>query len=321
MNPIDFLVHQMMLPILEKSYALTGNYGWAIIFLTVIIRMLLLPLTMQSYYSTREMQKLQPKLKKIQERYKGKPEELNKHMVKLYKEHKVNPLGGCLPMLVQMPFLFALYGSLIGENFKKMLAAPGVEKSFLILPDLTHLGLYEKMVSMLHAAVEGAAFYLGDPEIAGKAASMLHPENIILLALFTLSTVVQQKIMMPPPGADTDPRQAAIQKQMQVMMPIMITSMFIMIPLPTGIFLYLVVSNLIGIGQYAYLNWHSKRRDAMQAATIAKNGSKLDDEDDEDERETVSASVTAGTTSESEADEGASRYKVKKSTKKKKKRK
>ena len=286
MNPIDFLVHQMMLPILEKSFALTGNYGWAIIFLTVIIRMLLLPLTMQSYYSTKEMQKLQPKLKKLQERYKNKPEELNKQMVALYRDHKVNPLGGCLPMLIQMPFLFALYGALIGKEFTAMLKAAG-NNSFYVLPDLTHLGLYEK--------------------------GLVYWENIALLTLFTLTTVLQQKIMMPPPGPDADPRQVAIQKQMQVMMPIMITAMFIMIPLPTGIFLYLVVSNLIGIGQYAYLNWHSARRDA-QEATKPKQPEPIE----EDEPPAGAALAFASPEGTPPLAGSPNRPKVKKATKKKK---
>ena len=84
MNPIDFLVAKMMLPIVETCYSITGNYGWAIVLLTVIIKMVLMPLTVQSYYSMKAMQKIQPKLKKIQERYRGKPEELNKQMMMLY---------------------------------------------------------------------------------------------------------------------------------------------------------------------------------------------------------------------------------------------
>ena len=315
MNPISFLVHQMMLPILEKSYHLTGNYGWAIIFLTVLIRMLLLPLTMQSFYSTREMQKLQPKLKKIQEKYKNKPEELNKHMIELYKEHKVNPLGGCLPMLVQMPFLFALYGSLTSMEFKFLLAK-STSRAFLILPDLTHLGLYQK----LHPALQSLVESLTTAGLSGPfpQPGELHIENIVLLALFTISTVVQQKMMMPAPTPDADPRQVAVQKQMQVMMPIMITSMFVMIPLPTGIFLYLVVSNLIGIAQYAYLNWHSKRRDAMQAATISKNvSSKIDDEEDTRVRPEQGKAKGEGGDSP-KSGESPNRYKVKKGSKKKK---
>ncbi len=276
MNPIDFLVHHMMLPILQKSYDIAGNYGWAIIFLTVIIRMILLPLTMQSYYSMKAMQQLQPKLKKIQERYRNKPEELNKRMIELYKEHKVNPLGGCLPLLIQMPFLFALYASLTSKDFTALLNAPGVQKAFLLFPDLTHLGLKAP------AAAGGAIYW----------------ENVALLALFTLTTVLQQRTMTPPPSPDADPRQVAIQKQMSVMMPIMITAMFLIIPLPTGIFLYLVVSNLIGILQYAFLNAQSKRREAMQASGLSKSTSgKYDDLDDDD---TSSVSNKSGKSGKSE---------------------
>lgn len=295
MNPIDFLVDKMMLPILEKAFAVTGSYGWAIVFLTLIIRMVLLPLTMQSYYSMKSMQKIQPKLKKIQERYKNKPEELNKRMIALYRENKVNPLGGCLPLLVQMPFLFALYAALIGEKFKAMLAVPEVSKSFFFMPDLARVGIYSD--------------------------TGLHLDNLFLLAAFTLSTIVQQKTMTPAPSPDADPRQVAIQKQMAVMMPIMITVMFLIIPVPTGIYLYLVVSNLIGIGQYVFLNHHSARREALAAANNPSTHA-ADDllEDDDDEAEAVSVTASSNGTPADDAS-AEQKYRVKKSGKKKKKRK
>jgi YidC/Oxa1 family membrane protein insertase len=296
MNPIDFLVDKMMLPILEKAFTVTGSYGWAIVFLTLIIRMVLLPLTMQSYYSMKSMQKIQPKLKKIQERYKNKPEELNKRMIALYRENKVNPLGGCLPLLVQMPFLFALYAALIGEKFKAMLAAPEVSKSFFFMPDLARVGIYSSDTG-------------------------LYLDNLFLLAAFTLSTIVQQKTMTPAPSPDADPRQVAIQKQMAVMMPIMITVMFLIIPVPTGIYLYLVVSNLIGIGQYVFLNHHSARREALAAANNPSTHAAddlLEDDDDEAEAVSVTASSNGTPADDASADQ---KYRVKKSGKKKKKRK
>lgn len=292
MHPINFLVDKMMLPVLESAFNVTGSYGWAIVFLTVLIRLLLLPLTMQSYYSMKGMQQLQPKLKKIQERYKGKPEELNKRMIELYREHKVNPLGGCLPMILQMPFLFALYASLIGEKFTQMLAASG-DKSFLVLTDLSRMGVWEKGV--------------------------IHWDNVILLALFAGSTVLQQRTMTPPPSPDADPRQAAIQKQMAVMMPIMITSMFLIIPVPTGIYVYLVLSNLIGIAQYAFLNVHSKRREEKMA--LAQSNRPIEIERDSEQNPVVHVSASAAEASvESDLDENQ-KHRVKKSVKKKKKRK
>lgn len=296
MNPIDFLVDKMMLPILESAHNITGSYGWAIVFLTVIIRMVLLPLTMQSHFSMREMQKIQPKLKKIQERYKGKPEELNKRMVALYKEHKVNPLGGCLPLVIQMPFLFALYRSLIGKDFTAMLKASG-HTSFLFLSDLAKVGVY----------------------VEGK----LHFDNILLLAAFTISTIVQQKYMTPAAAPDADPRQAAVQKQMKFMMPIMITVMFLIIPVPTGIYLYLVISNLIGIAQYAFLNHQSERRDAKQAEAIksgtAQNTAKVRNEVEDENSQMIDAKTESNQEKTPESD--ANKHRVKKGTKKKKRRK
>ena len=93
-----------------KSLHLTGlNYGIILILFAFLIRVLTGPLTKKSFQSSQKMQTVQPKMKKIQEKYKGDSQRLNQEMVKLYKEEGVNPLGGCLPMLVQMPLLFSLF--------------------------------------------------------------------------------------------------------------------------------------------------------------------------------------------------------------------
>lgn len=282
MNPIDFLVEKMMLPIVETCFAMTGNYGWAIVLLTVIIKMVLMPLTVQSYYSMKAMQKIQPKLKKIQERYRNKPEELNKQMMQLYREHKVNPLGGCLPMLIQMPFLIALYASLIGSQFKKMLESSG-NKSFLFMDDLAKIGV-----------MQGNTPYW---------------DNLVMVALFGITTWLQQKIMTPP--TPEDPQQAAMQRSMAAM-PIIITAMFLFFPVPSGVFVYLVVSNLITIAQYAFLNQQSAARESQLAVA---GGPALNPMDP----------VNTGTEAHSEdGDEPAvviGKYRVKKTAKKKKKRK
>ncbi|MFC0904672.1 YidC/Oxa1 family membrane protein insertase [Clostridium sp. MT-14] len=85
------------------------NYGIAIILLTVIIRTLLLPLYIKQYRSTSKMGEIQPKMKKLQEKYKNDNEKLNQHMMELYRENNINPAGGCLPLLLQIPILFSLY--------------------------------------------------------------------------------------------------------------------------------------------------------------------------------------------------------------------
>ena len=85
------------------------NYGWAIIIFGILIKVILYPLTRHSYQSMKEMQALQPKMTAMREKYKGDPQKLNEETMKLYKTHGVNPMGGCLPLLLQMPVLFALF--------------------------------------------------------------------------------------------------------------------------------------------------------------------------------------------------------------------
>jgi YidC/Oxa1 family membrane protein insertase len=98
-----------LLSVLNFFYSYVGNYGLAIILLTVIIKILFWPLTHKSYSSMKAMQQLQPEMQKIREKFKNDKEKLNRELMELYKNRRVNPLGGCLPMLVQIPVFFALY--------------------------------------------------------------------------------------------------------------------------------------------------------------------------------------------------------------------
>jgi|SRR5690554_1078564 len=103
----------LMANILQYFYDTLGvGWGGAIILLTVLIKIILFPTSLSQVRSMEGMKKIQPKLKEIQEKYKKNPEELQKRTMELYKTHNVNPLGGCLPMLIQIPFLWALFGVL-----------------------------------------------------------------------------------------------------------------------------------------------------------------------------------------------------------------
>ena len=111
----DMTLEELAAPLLELLYWIhgyVGNYGVAIILLTVIVRVVLFPFTYKGMKSMKRMQQLAPRMKKLQEKYKGNKEKLNQEMMALYKKNKVNPLGGCLPLLLQMPVFFALYSSL-----------------------------------------------------------------------------------------------------------------------------------------------------------------------------------------------------------------
>ena len=98
--------------LLQQFYRFTSNYGIAIILLTIVVRALLFYPSLKSATAMEEMKKLQPQLTALREKYKKDPQRMNQEMMKLYKEHKVNPLGGCLPMLLQLPFFVALYNVL-----------------------------------------------------------------------------------------------------------------------------------------------------------------------------------------------------------------
>ena len=130
--PIENLLHFAI----EFLYSVTeslgfGSYGLAIILLTIIIKVILYPLTAKQIQSMKAMQILQPKLKKLQERYKNNPQMMQQQMAELYKEAGVNPLAGCLPMLIQMPILMGMYYALFNFDYG------GVEPSFLWLPSLS----------------------------------------------------------------------------------------------------------------------------------------------------------------------------------------
>ena len=98
---------------LKFFYRYVGNYGIAIIFITIILKALFFPLTHKSYKSMKDMQKIQPKMLALKEKFKDDRDAMNKAVMELYRDHKVNPLGGCLPMVVQIPVFFALYKALM----------------------------------------------------------------------------------------------------------------------------------------------------------------------------------------------------------------
>lgn len=112
------ITYAIMLPVIEFLEKTLGSYGWAIIGLTLIVRILVWPLVAASTKSMQAMSQLQPKMKALQDQYKDKPEVFQKKMAEFYAKNKINPLGGCLPMLVQLPILFALFGTFTGPPFQ-----------------------------------------------------------------------------------------------------------------------------------------------------------------------------------------------------------
>lgn len=126
--------------LLKLIFDLTNNYGLSIIIFTIVTKLLTLPLTIKQNKSMKEMQEIQPKLKKLQDKYKNDPEQLNIKTMELYKEHNVSPFGGCLPLLIQFPIIIGLFAAVREPGvyvFGSQAAYEAINTSFLWLPNLT----------------------------------------------------------------------------------------------------------------------------------------------------------------------------------------
>ncbi len=152
-------IYSILEKVILMMYGMLGNFGLAIIGVTVLIKIVLLPLTLKQDKSMKAMKKVQPELEKIKEKYKNDPQTMNQKTMELYQTHKVNPAGGCLPLLLQMPILFALFGVL-----RKTPAEGGiipVDATFLWLslsqPDPTYiLPLLNGLVAFIQQKVMGS---------------------------------------------------------------------------------------------------------------------------------------------------------------------
>ncbi|MBP1779945.1 MAG: rane protein [candidate division NC10 bacterium] len=134
-------IKNLILEALNYLYGIVGDYGVAIILLTVGMRILLMPLTMKQTKSMYEMQRIQPKIKELQKKYKDDKPKLQEETLKFYQENKVNPFGGCLPLVLQMPVFIALFQVLAGKTAPSLLVyleQNNLTASFLfILEDIT----------------------------------------------------------------------------------------------------------------------------------------------------------------------------------------
>ncbi len=205
--------------LMNQIYRVIPNYGVAIIILTILSKVLLWPLGNKSYKSMSDMKKLQPLMKEIREKYKEDKKRQQQEIMNLYRTYKINPLGGCLPMVAQIPVFFALYRM-----------------------------LYEA-IELRHAPFFGWINDLSAPDrlfrFGFSIPFMQPPYGIPVLTLVMGATMLLQQKMSPPPG---DPGQA----KMMMLMPIVFTVIFI--NFSSGLVLYWLVNNLLSIGQQYYVS-------------------------------------------------------------------
>ncbi len=218
------IIDGFILPFLKASYLVIPNYGIGIILLTLLIKLLFYPLTKKQFESMKSMQVLQPKLKALQEKYKKNPQQLQGEMMKLYKQEKVNPLGGCLPILVQIPIFFAFFYTMTSDAFVALISQEGVYSGFI-----------PYWINYLDK-----------------------PDPFYILPLFIgLSTYLTQKFS---PSLATGPS-AQFQKNMMLIFPFMMV--FICLNMPAGVLLYWATQQLVsGIQQMSILKTIENKKEA-----------------------------------------------------------
>lgn len=217
------ILQPMMNGLIALSQLLWNNFGLAIIVLTVVVRIVLMPLTFQQTKSTKAMQSLQPKMQEIQKKYARNQQKMQEEMMRLYKEAGINPLGCMWPMLIQLPIWIALYQSI-------MQALAATPENLLALSQ--HLYQWD----MVDRAIPLNEDFLG--------LRLSQPDPTLILAILVGVTMwVQQKMVTAP---TTDPRQQQMSSMTTMMMPMMFA--FFTLSFPSGLALYWVVSNIIGIG-------------------------------------------------------------------------
>lgn len=250
--------------ILEQLYGITNSYGTAIVLLTLFIRLLLYPLNQKQMVSMQAMQKIQPKLKMLQEKYADDRQKLGEETMRLYREYHINPAAGCMPMLVQLPILILLFQVLRKYDFG----------------DAAYFGIFRLGTSTVNglsqacggAATESIAVALkavfANP--AGLANVQQYGGNLFLLVAIALLTVYQQKMT-----TGDNPQMAT----MNTVMPIFMA--FICLSMPGGVMIYWGLSTLIGVVQQYFVVKNTKLEMANKPA-LHKNKPVVEVVEDDD---------------------------------------
>jgi len=237
-------VARPMLAVLQFFYAIVGNYGIAIILLTVLVRAAMFPLSRKQALSAQKMQELQPELRRINEKYKKNYEARTKATQELFRKHNYNPFGGCLLLFIQLPIFVGLYrGLMVNVELRQAPLIPGLSWcSNLAAPDM--LFRWDGLL----------------PDFLASETGWLGPYFNILPIITICLFIVHQKMFMPPPADE----QAAMQQKMMKYM--MIFFGFLFFCVPSGLCIYFIASSLWGITERKLL---PKTQHATAAAAPA----------------------------------------------------
>jgi YidC/Oxa1 family membrane protein insertase len=221
----DPLVHALG-QVLTYIHTIIPSYGWALIALAFVVRLVLWPLSEMQFRSIAEMQKVQPLVKALQAKHKGDPQAQNAAMMALYKEHKVNPLAGCFPMLIQFPILIGLFWAIQAQiaSFSN-----------------------EHWLWIGSPFAQELAKQYKDWNILGTS---LATPDVVLLILYVISMYFTVRYGSPP---STDPQQAQTQKIMAIVSPAMIAFFGFKYQWASALYIYWLATNVFTVAQQYWL--------------------------------------------------------------------
>jgi YidC/Oxa1 family membrane protein insertase len=241
--------------LLSYSYDFTNSYGLSIVVLTVIINIIIFPLTLRQTRSTKRMQDIQPELKKLQKQHKDNKEQLNKEIAELYKTKGINPLGCVLPLIIQMPVWFALF---------RVLKDPSdfIPKEASLF---TQLGDHSSVL-----------FFTMDLQIpASEISTWIDRIPYLVLILFVILTALYQQSQLTKKSGNSNNPQAQQMQMIGKIMPLFFG--FISWTLPSGLVVYFLTGNIFRIGQQALI---VKIEENQQEKTDKKNLTEEDNKPD-----------------------------------------
>lgn len=271
--------------VLSFFYDLVPSYGLAIVGLTLAVMIVATPLTLKSTKSMLQMQRLQPELKAIQTRYKDDRQKMNEELMAFYQENGINPLGGCLPMLIQLPIFLVLFrvvqgitrratdiGSQVGWTAGRLSGGGDLDVSQITRvertfdPENLHHDseMYLSLVDQTEMKSFGLDLSRSAQEVLGDSIVTALPYLLLIVIVLASSLYQQRQIQGRNTGAQVNPQQQMIMKILPFMLPVFSFTM------PAALVIYFVVSNLYRIGQQAYITQSLYKGDDSLGAQLAK---------------------------------------------------
>ncbi len=295
-----------------------GSYGIAIVLLTIAVMIVLMPLTLRATRSTIKMQQVQPEMKRLQKEYKDDREAMNRELMALYSEHGINPIGGCVPMLAQLPVFLVLFNVLRGLTrrssetpFFEVANQVRVRNGLEILPGETFNPRYVSRDSALYADLHvDTQMDFGPFDLAARALDVIQDNilrgipYVLLIAFVVFSSYFQQRQVSArrTPGSEDSPMLA--QQQMLLKFLPLLSGVWSFL-FPAGLVVYWATSNLFRIGQQAYITRQIYGREGG-AQKLAEAKERVKSESDDSSKKASTSNTNGSKAKKSGTDESSS---------------